>query len=375
MVTKALESTKTSACVKALADKREFHTILKKSDMPINYKDSGVNIDAGNEAVRRIKDQVKTTFTKEVVTGLGTFGAMYDASWLKDYKNPVLVQSVDGVGTKLIIAKMAGNLACAGQDIVNHCCNDILCQGARPLTFLDYIAAAKLKPQEVAEIVSGMVKACRENGVSLIGGETAEMPGVYAPGEHDVAGCILGVVEKSKIITGDKIQEGDVLLGLGSSGMHTNGASLIRKIFFSGGPYDAGSQFEELHFPLAKELAVPHKSYVKAVSRAMNQYEVKGIAHITGGGLIENIPRILPAGLAVEIKKHSWDILPIFKVIQRIGEVAEEEMYRVFNMGIGLVLIIAKNQMAGLRADLIKNGEKVFEIGRVVKGKQNVKLI
>jgi len=341
--------------------------------MVLNYKDSGVNIDAGNEVVRQIKDVVKKTFSKEVVTGLGSFGAMYNASWLKDYKQPVLVQSIDGVGTKLKIAAMLGKFESVGEDIVNHCCDDILCQGAKPLTFLDYIASDKLQPKEIEEMVTGMAKACQENGLSLIGGETAEMPGVYLSGEHDIAGCILGVVEKDKIIMGDKIKAGDVLLGLASSGIHTNGASLIRKIFFIDGKYDVESRFEELPFTLGKTLATPHKSYVKSVLPLIDK--IHGIAHITGGGFIDNIPRVLPENLSVEIKKHSWEVLPIFKLIQKIGEVSEEEMFRVFNMGIGLVLIVDAGELVGLKNSLEKAGEKVYNIGKVILGNQKVKLI
>ncbi|MBU1131225.1 phosphoribosylformylglycinamidine cyclo-ligase [Patescibacteria group bacterium] len=344
--------------------------------MSISYKQSGVNIDAGNEAVSRIKDKVKTTFDNNVVTGLGSFGAMYDLSEIvKKYKKPILAQSIDGVGTKLKVAKMAGKFESIGEDIVNHSCNDILCQGARPLTFLDYIAADKIEPKEIEEIVFGMAKACKENSVSLIGGETAEMPGVYEKGEHDIAGCITGIVEKDKIITGDKIQEGDLVLGLGSSGLHTNGFSLVRKIFFEMNNYTVDSQFEELHFSLGKELLTPHRNYANPVLKVLDEYEVKGIAHITGGGLIENIPRVLPQGLSVEIKKHSWEILPIFKLIQKLGNVPEEEMYRVFNMGVGLVLIIGAEDFQPVIKDLEDSGEKVYEIGRVVGGSRSVKFI
>jgi len=343
--------------------------------MSINYKSSGVDIDAGNEAVSRIKDKVKTTFDQNVVTGLGTFGAMFDASWLKDYKQPILVQSIDGVGTKLKIAKMAQKFSTVGEDIVNHCCDDILCQGARPLTFLDYIASDKLQPKEIEEIVGGMVKACKEASVSLIGGETAEMPGVYLTGEHDIAGCILGIVEKEKIITGDKIKEGDAVLGLGSSGLHTNGFSLARKIFFESGKYNVDSNFEELHFSLGKELLLPHHNYAPAVLPILEKYEIKGIAHITGGGLIENVPRVLPEGLAAEIKKHSWEVLSIFKLIQKLGAVKEEEMFRVFNMGIGLVLIVDVKVAEKVNKAMENNQEKVYHIGKVIKGNKQVKLI
>ncbi len=343
--------------------------------MSIDYKSSGVNIDAGNEAVSRIKDKVKATFDKNVVTGLGTFGAMYNASWLKDFKEPILVQSIDGVGTKLKVAQMAGQFQGVGEDIVNHCCSDILCQGARGLTFLDYLASDKLNPQEIEDIVSGMVKACKEAGVSLIGGETAEMPGVYLKGEHDIAGCIMGVVEKDKIITGDKIKEGDIALGLGSVGLHTNGFSLARKILFEVGGYNVGSQVAELNGKIGEVLLVPHHNYAPAVLPILDKYEIKGIAHITGGGLVENVPRVLPKDLSLEITKGSWDILPIFKLMKRLGKVADEEMYRVFNMGIGLVLIIDGRMMNEVRRELEKAGEKVYEIGKVVKGRKDVRFV
>src|SRR3989344_5031608 len=332
--------------------------------MKFDYKTSGVDIDAGNEAVARIKGAVRNTYSKNVLADLGAFGGMYDISELKNYKNPVLVESIDGVGTKVKIAAMAGKYFNLGQDIVNHSCNDILCQGAKPLTFLDYIAADKVSPKEIKDMVSGMVKACKEAGVSLIGGETAEMPGVYLPGEHDIAGCITGVVEKEKIITGDKIKEGDTVLGLASVGLHTNGFSLARKIFFESGEYNVDSRFEELHFSLGKELLVPHHNYAPAVLPILEKYEIKGIAHITGGGLVENVPRVLPAGLSLQITKNSWPVLPIFKLIKRLGNVAEEEMYRVFNMGIGLVLIVGAD-FKSVKADLEKAGEKVYEIGKI----------
>lgn len=344
--------------------------------MSIDYKSSGVNIDAGNEAVKRIKDKVKSTFDKNVVTGLGTFGAMYDASeLLKKYKQPILVQSIDGVGTKLKVAQMAGNLKGVGEDIVNHCCGDILCQGARGLTFLDYIASDKLNPQEIEDMVTGMVKACKAAGVSLIGGETAEMPGVYIKGEHDIAGVITGVVEKDKIITGNNIKAGDIALGLASVGLHTNGFSLARKIFFESGEYNTESRFEELTGSLGEELLIPHHNYAPAVLPLLEKYEVKGIAHITGGGLIENVPRVLPKDLSLEITTGSWNVLPIFKLTQKLGQVSDEEMHRVFNMGIGLVLIISQDQVDAIKKDLEQAGEKVYQIGKIITGNKDVKFI
>lgn len=343
--------------------------------MSINYKTSGVDIDAGNESVNRIKSIVKETFTKNVVTDLGSFGAMFNASLLKKYKEPVIVQSIDSVGTKIMIAEMMKKYESIGEDMVGHSCGDILCQGAKPLTFLDYLAFSKVKPKQVEEIIRGMSRACKEVGMSLIGGEIAELPGVYAQNEFDVVGSVLGVVEKDKIITGDNIKEGDVVLGLRSSGLHTNGFSLVRKIFFEVNDYTVDSQFEELHFSLGKELLTPHRNYSKSVLPLLDRHEIKGIAHITGGGLIENVPRILPEGLSVEIKKHSWEVLPIFKLIQKIGEVQEEEMYRVFNMGVGLVLVVDSRKSKVVSRELEEEGEKVYEIGKVVKGKRDVKLM
>jgi len=343
--------------------------------MPLNYKQAGVDIDAGNESVSRIKNIVKGTFTKNVVTGLGTFGAMFHAAWLKEYREPVIVQSIDSVGTKVIIAAMMKKYDSIGQDMVSHSCGDILCQGAKPLTLLDYLAFNKVIPRQVEEIVAGLAKGCLEAGMSLIGGEIAELPGMYLPGEFDVVGSILGVVEKAKIITGEKIKAGDILLGLASAGLHTNGFSLARKIFFDQGGYTIDSQFAELNFSLGKELLTPHHNYAPAVLPVLEKFEVKGIAHITGGGLIENVPRVLPKSLSAEIKKHSWPVLPIFKLIQKLGQVEEAEMFRVFNMGIGLALIIDPSDQKAVQKQLAGLGEKVYEIGRVVKGNQKVKLI
>ena len=350
--------------------------------MTINYKNAGVNIDAGNEAVKRIKDKVKSTFDKNVVTGLGTFGAMYNAGWLKDFKEPILVQSIDGVGTKLKVAKMVGKFATIGEDIVNHSCNDILCQGARGLTFLDYIASDKVEPKEIEEMVTGMVKACKKAGVSLIGGETAEMPGVYLSGEHDIAGVITGVVEKDKIITGDKIKEGDIALGLASSGLHTNGFSLARKILFEVGNYKIDAKLDELNGTLGEVLLKPHHNYapvvlpiIENVRADFKSAAIKGIAHITGGGLIENVPRVLPQGLSLEIQMGSWDVLPIFKLMQKVGQVADEEMHRVFNMGIGLVIITGAENFEVVKNELEKSGERVYQIGKIIQGNRDVRFI
>ncbi|MFQ5796381.1 MAG: phosphoribosylformylglycinamidine cyclo-ligase [Candidatus Bipolaricaulia bacterium] len=340
--------------------------------MSIDYKQSGVDIEAGNESVRRIRDKVAATFDEHVITELGTFGALYDMDILREYKHPVLIQSIDGVGTKLNVAKRVGRYDTVGEDIVNHCCNDIVCQGARPLTFLDYIAADKLKPETVEEIVSGMAKACRESGVNLIGGEMAEMPGVYGEGEHDIVGCMTGVVEKDKIITDETIGAGDRVIGLGATGLHTNGFSLVRKIFFEMHGFAVSDPIPDLEVPLGDELLKPHRNYSHVILPLLEAYSIKGITHITGGGMIENIPRMLPDGLAVEIRKGSWPVLPIFDLIQTLGEVDESEMYRVFNMGIGMVLIVDPEDEEAIKSMLTRKGEKVYTIGKVIHGKKQL---
>ena len=338
----------------------------------MDYKSAGVDIDAGNQAVDRIKSGVQSTFTTSVLTGLGTFGSLYDLkSIINDYENPVLVQSIDGVGTKAIIARKLGKFDTIGVDLLSACANDIVVMGARPLTFLDYIANDKLRPETVEEIVSGMVKACLDTGVSLVGGETAEMPSTYLPGEHDLVGVITGVVEKNKIITGQSILPGDAVFGLPSSGLHTNGYSLARKIFFEIGSYDVKDTIPELEKSVGLTLLDPHINYTNHVFTLLdNNIKVKGIAHITGGGLIENIPRILPGGCSVEIHKGSWPDVAIFNVMQSIGRIDENEMYRAFNMGIGMIIITDPGQVNG-----IKKLIDVHEIGFVVAGENQVNII
>ena len=342
------------------------------SQNKMDYKSAGVDIDAGNEAVERIKKGVQSTFTTNVLTGLGSFGSLYDLkSILYDYENPVLVQSIDGVGTKAIIARKLGKFNTIGVDLLSACANDILVMGARPLTFLDYIANDKLMPDTIEEIVAGMVQACRDTGVSLVGGEMAEMPDTYLPGEHDLVGVITGVVEKDKIITGEAIHPGDVVLGLLSSGLHTNGYSLARKLFFEIGGYDVNDTIPELEKSVGLTLLEPHINYTNHVFGVLDkEIGVKGIAHITGGGLVENIPRILPDGCCVEIHRGSWPGVPIFNVMQSIGNVDENEMYRTFNMGIGMIIIAAPDQV-----NSIKKIIDVHEVGFVVAGGNQVNII
>ncbi len=336
------------------------------------YTKSGVNIKKGGEVVRRIKSHVASTHTKAVLQNIGSFGGLYDlTNIVKNYKNPVLVQSIDGVGTKLSIAKMIKKYDTVGEDMVNHSCNDILAMGARPLTFLDYVANETLVPKEMEAIVKGMAKACRENGIALIGGETAEMPGVYKKGEHDIAGCITGIVEKDKIITGERIKEGDLILGFSSNGLHTNGFSLARKLLFVNMKHTIKTQGISGKETLGETLMKVHINYCKPIFSLLDKgIDIKGIAHITGGGLIENIPRILPENLDAKIEKGSWPMLPIFPYVQKVGKVSEKEMYKVFNMSIGLIAIVSQKQR-GKVEDILKD-QNIFWIGKIIKGSGKV---
>ena len=341
----------------------------------IDYRSAGVDIDAGNEAVDRIKNKVRSTFSPSVLTGIGSFGSLFDLKDIfQEYKNPVMVQSIDGVGTKTIIARKLNKFDTIGIDLLSAAANDILVMGAKPLTFLDYIANDKLDPKVIEEIVSGMVKACKDSNVSLVGGETAEMPDTYLPGEHDLVGIITGIVDKEKIITGERIKPGDLILGLPSSGLHTNGYSLARKIFFEIGGYSVHDSHPQLQKSIGLTLLEPHINYTNHVFSTLDSgTDVKGIAHITGGGLIENIPRILPAGCGAEINKRSWPSLPVFKVMSSIGNVEEQEMFRAFNMGIGMVFIIEPNDLKNVMKTL-KNLTEVYEIGHIIKSKNRVVL-
>ena len=335
----------------------------------VDYKSAGVDIDAGNAAVDRIKDNVRSTFTKNVLTGLGGFGSLFDLRPILDqYEEPVMVQSIDGVGTKTIIARKLNKFDTIGIDLLSACANDILVMGARPLTFLDYIANDHLKPRGVEELVSGMVSAWKDTGVSLVGGETAEMPDTYLPGEHDLVGVITGIVDKNKIITGVDISPGDILLGLPSSGLHTNGFSLARKVFFDIANHSVDTYLENLGTTVGEALLEPHINYTNHVLSVLDTGEpIKGIAHITGGGITENVPRILPKGCAVKIKRDSWPSLPVFDTIKELGNIDTEEMYRAFNMGIGMVFIVDQKSSDTVSRALGKM-TTVYEIGEVVKG-------
>ena len=338
----------------------------------ITYSDSGVDIDAANRATAKIKDLARQTFNQRTLSEIGSFGGMFDGAF-PQLKQPVLVASADGVGTKLKIAFLTGVHDTIGRDLVNHCVNDILVQGARPLFFLDYIATGKLSPEVVAAIVAGITNGCRENGCVLLGGETAEMPGFYAEGEYDVAGFIVGVVDREKVIDGKSITPGDVVLALPSVGLHTNGYSLARKLFLDVSGLTVTTKLDNIGQTVGEALLQPHVSYLRALDGVLDLGLIKGLAHITGGGLTENIPRILPAGTAVEIEKSSWPVLPIFTLMQQIGNVPEAEMYRTFNMGVGMVIICARQNSEAIKSHCETLGQPCFSIGSVTSGQQEVK--
>ncbi len=334
---------------------------------PTTYRDAGVDIDAANRATEKIKELARATFNVRTLSDIGSFGGMFDGAF-PAMRQPVLVASADGVGTKLKIAFATKVHNTIGRDLVNHCVNDILVQGARPLFFLDYIATGKLTPETVASLVEGVANGCRENGCVLLGGETAEMPGFYADGEYDVAGFIVGVVDRKKVIDGHSIAPGDVVLGLPSVGLHTNGYSLARKLFFEVAGYRTDTYLDELCETVGAALLKPHLSYLRALEGLLDSGVIKGLAHITGGGLLENIPRVLPDGTRVEIRRGSWPVLPIFTLMQRVGKIADAEMYRTFNMGVGMVIICAVSGVSTIRQHIDKNGMASFQIGSVTKG-------
>lgn len=307
--------------------------------MDNTYKASGVDIEAGEETVKRIKGLAKSTFTKGVISDIGLFGAFFEPDFAS-YKNPVLVSSVDGVGTKLKLAFAMKRHNTVGRDLVNHCVNDIAVCGAKPLFFLDYLAFGKLNPAVAEKIIEGFSIACRENGCALIGGETAEMPGLYEPEEYDMSGTIVGVVDKSKIIDGRNIKKGDILIGFASNGLHTNGYSLARKVLLE--KFDLDYQPDELTGTLGDELLRVHKSYLKIISKLNSTIEVKGLSHITGGGIIGNTMRIIPKDMSLHINWDVWELPPVFRLIQTTGHIGDDEMRKVFNMGIGLIAVINK---------------------------------
>jgi phosphoribosylformylglycinamidine cyclo-ligase len=336
----------------------------------ISYADAGVSIDNANRAVAKIREHARSTFNERTLTEIGSFGGMFSGAF-PNMADPILVASADGVGTKLKLAFETGIHNTVGADLVNHCVNDILVQGARPLFFLDYFATGKLEPDVTASVVEGMARACKENGCVLLGGETAEMPDFYPPGEYDLAGFIVGVVDKAKVIDGKSIEPGDVMLGIPSNGLQTNGYSLARKLFFEVGGYKADDFVEELGTTVGEALLATHQSFLPQIGPFLDTGLIKGLAHITGGGFVENIPRILPDGVSVQINRGSWPELPIFGLMQKFGSVSDHEMFRTFNMGIGFVVVCSE----GNKNDVLSHLTDGHEIGNVVTGSKEALIV
>ena len=337
----------------------------------MTYRDAGVDIDAGNESVSLIKDAVRATYRSEVMGDLGGFGGLFALN-TKDYKEPVLVSGTDGVGTKLRLAFLLNKHDTIGQDAVAMCVNDILVQGAEPLFFLDYLAVGKLEPMQVSEVVTGVARACKESGCALIGGETAEMAGFYPIGEYDIAGFSVGVAERSKLITPARVKAGDVLLGLPSSGVHSNGYSLVRKIVFERKGFKGDEYMEELGQTIGEELLTPTRLYPRICLPLIREFDIHGMVHITGGGFYENIPRALPDHMGAEVNGAAWTIPPVFRLLQEWGNVDWTEMYRTFNMGIGMVLIVSSDEANRITARLNAQNETVYHIGHVTEGTHEV---
>jgi phosphoribosylformylglycinamidine cyclo-ligase len=341
---------------------------------PVTYADAGVDISSGDRAKDRIKYLAKRTFNRNVLGGIGGFGALFQLD-LKKWTEPVLVSSADGVGTKLKLAFDLGIHNTVGHDLVNHCVNDIAVQGAIPLFFLDYLATGKLDPAIAEQVVTGLAEGCKANGCALIGGETAQMPGFYKDGEYDLAGFIVGAVDKSKLITGATIVPGDILIGLPSTGLHTNGYSLARKLFFEVAGYKSTQYVGQIQDKAGAALMKVHRSYLSIMQKLATAGLAAGMAHITGGGITDNLPRILPRGTAAQVELGSWPVLPIFEHLQALGQVPQEEMLRTFNMGIGLIVVVPVDMFRKAQALLNRAEEKFHVIGRVVKGDRKVHFV
>lgn len=330
--------------------------------MATTYAQAGVDIATGEEFVRHIKRSVRSTFTPAVLRDIGAFGAFYDARFPR-MQSPVLVSSVDGVGTKLMVARLAGRHDTVGQDLVNHCVNDILVCGARPLFFLDYYATGRLDLGTATQVIAGFAKACKENGCALVGGETAEMPGMYNGNDYDLAGTIVGIVEKRKIVDGRRIKRGDLLIGLPSTGLHTNGFSLARAVLFR--DYEVHTQVPDLGTSLADALLAVHRSYLHVVTPLLNKFTIHGLSHITGGGIVGNTMRVVPEGMSLEIDWKAWERPVIFQMIQRMGEVPESDMRRTFNLGIGLIIIVSPKEADAMVRVLRRRREHPVVMGEV----------
>jgi phosphoribosylformylglycinamidine cyclo-ligase len=334
----------------------------------MDYKSAGVDVEAGYKAVELMKGHVKSTFRPEVLTDIGGFGGLFSIAKAKDMQEPVLVSGTDGVGTKLKLAFLMDKHDTIGIDAVAMCVNDVVCSGAEPLFFLDYIACGKNEPEKIAQIVSGVAQGCRESGCSLIGGETAEMPGFYPVDEYDLAGFTVGIMDKAKSIDGSEIKAGDVLIGIASSGVHSNGYSLVRKVFEPLDKASLDTYYDSLGCTLGEALLTPTKLYVKPVLELISKVKVKGLSHVTGGGFIENIPRMMPEGTKVNINEGTWEILPIFKLLEEKGKVERMSMYNTFNMGIGMVAAVAEEDADKAVEVLESLGEKAYKIGYVSEG-------
>jgi phosphoribosylformylglycinamidine cyclo-ligase len=337
----------------------------------LTYRKAGVDIEEGERFVRLISPIVQKTFRKEVISGLGSFNALFRLD-LGRYREPVLVSSTDGVGTKLKVAFMCGRHDTVGVDLVGMCVNDILTSGAEPLFFLDYFATGKLSAESASKVVEGIAKGCEEAGCALIGGETAEMPGFYTEGEYDLSGFSVGVVEESAIVDGSSVKEGDVLIGLGSNGLHSNGYSLVRKVFFEKGKMDVSSHVPELGTTLGDELLRPTRIYARAVGALRDKEDIKAMAHITGGGIPGNLPRVLPRGLRAVVGKGTWPVPPVFGLIRENGDVPDEDMKRTFNMGIGYIIITSAHMGDKILETLGENGYDSYGIGHIEKGEGGV---
>ena len=341
------------------------------SKTAVTYADAGVDIDRANRTKKRIKYLAHKTFTRSVLSEIGGFGGLFAVDKAK-WVDPILVSSVDGVGTKLKVAFEMDVHHTIGADLVNHCVNDIAVQGATPLFFMDYLASGRIEPEITEKVIEGLAEACKHNGCALIGGETAEMPGFYPDGEYDLAGFIVGAVERDRIINGKTVEVGDVILGLASNGLHTNGYALARKLLFEVGKYTLDSYVNELKGKVGNELLRTHKSYWPAIKRLVDGECVSAMAHITGGGITENLPRVLPRGVAAVIEMGSWQVPPIFEHLQQLGNVPQDEMLRTFNMGIGMLLVIPSKKFKKAQTVLERAGEKAFTVGRIVKGDRKV---
>lgn len=337
-------------------------------DKKLTYKDAGVDTKEGERAVSLMKEHVKGTFNENVLTGLGSFGSLFNLD-VKGMEQPVLVSGTDGVGTKLKIAFLMDKHDTVGIDCVAMCVNDVLCQGARPLFFLDYIATGKVKAEKIADIVKGIADGCRQGGSALVGGETAEMPDFYSEGEYDMAGFSVGIVDKSKIITGEKIRAGNKIIGIASSGIHSNGYSLVRKVFFDRQKMDVKDYVDELGMTLGEALLTPTKIYANACAAVLPEFNVNGIVHITGGGFYENIPRILPEGTAADIDVNSWKAPAIFPYIQKCGNIETKEMFSTYNMGVGMMMVVDADDADAVLAALRKAGETADIIGDIAADK------